>query len=152
MLIPVEELKLLYSRAIKEVAWEEARPLPHTNRYQAGLVFTREGREYCLTFDAAATPEIMQLQTALPFARSPRDGQASLRMAMRLNAETPGVKFYLFDAPTPLLVCAVEAILASHQRIPNSEVVEVVMRNAIQRLEDAVEGVERELRGGAAGY
>jgi hypothetical protein len=42
--------------------------------------------------------------------------------------------------------------LASHQRIPNSEVVEVVMRNAIQRLEDAVEGVERELRGGAAGY
>ena len=69
-------------------------------------------------------------------------------MAVRLNAETPGVKFFLVDAPTPLLVCSIEAILASHHRIPNSEVVDAVLRNAMQRLEDAVDKVEEELRVG----
>ena len=152
MLIPVEELKLLYGRAIKAVAWEDAELLPQANRHQAGLTFRRDGRQFYLSFDAAESPEIMQLQVVLPFARGPRDKQESYRMAVRLNAETPGVKFFLVDAPTPLLVCAVEAILASHRRIPNSEVVDIVLRNALQRLEDAVEGVERELRGGAAGY
>ena len=152
MLIPVEELKLLYSRAIKDVAWEDARQLPQANRYQTGLTFRRDGRHFILSVDAAAAPEIMQLQVMLPFARSPRDKPESYEMAVRLNAETPGVKFFLVDAPTPLLVCAVEAILASHRRIPNSEVVDAVLRNAMQRLEDAVEGVERKFRGGAVGF
>ncbi len=45
---------------------------------------------------------------------------------------------------------SIEAILASHRRIPNSEVVDAVLRNAMGRMEEAVETVERELRGGAA--
>ena len=148
MLIPVEELKLLYSRAIQAVAWEEAEPLPQANRYQAGLTFRKGRRQFILSFDAAASPEIMQVQVVLPFARSPRDREESCRMAVRLNAETPGVKFFLVDAPTPLLVCSIEAILASHRRIPNSEVVDAVLRNAMQRLEDTVDKVEEELRVG----
>lgn len=44
MLIPVEELKLLYSRAIQAVAWEEPEPLPQANRYQAGLSFRKDRR------------------------------------------------------------------------------------------------------------
>lgn len=146
MLIPIEELKLLYGRVIREVAWEEAELLPQTNRHRAGLSFRRDGRQFILSFDALESPEIMQLQVALPFVRSPRDKQASYQLAVRLNAETPGVKFFLVDAPTPLLVCSIEAILASHHRIPNSEVAEAVLRNAMQRLEDAVEKAEQELR------
>jgi len=146
MLIPVEELKIMYARAIREVAWEEALPLPQAGPYQAGLVFRKERREFTLSFDAAASPEIMSLQVVLPFARGATGQGQSYRMAVRLNAETPGVKFFLVDAPTPLLVCSIEAILASHRRIPNSEVVEAVLRNAMQRLEDAVDKVEAELR------
>jgi hypothetical protein len=148
MLIPVEELKLLYSRAIQAVAWEEAEPLPQANRYQAGLSFRKNRRQFTLSFDAAAAPEIMSLQVVLPFARGARDRLESYRMAVRLNAETPGVKFFLVDAPTPLLVCSIEAILASHHRIPNSEVVDAVLRSAMQRLEDAVDKVEEEMRAG----
>jgi hypothetical protein len=56
--------------------------------------------------------------------------------------------FFLVEAPTPLLICSIEAILASHRRIPNSEVVDAVLRNAMGRMEEAVETVERELRVG----
>lgn len=145
MLIPVEELKILYAGAIREMAWEEAHPLPQAGRYQAGFLFRRDRREFILSFDAAAAPEIMTLQVVLPFVRGARDKADSWRLAVRLNAETPGVKFFLVDAPTPLLVCSVEAILASPHRIPNSEVVEAVLRNAMQRLEDAAENAERAL-------
>lgn len=148
MLTPVEELKLLYARAIQEVAWEAAEPLPQANRYQAGLTFRKGRRQFILSFDAADAPEIMSLQVVLPFARGAGDRLESYRMAVRLNAETPGVKFFLVDAPTPLLVCSIEAILASHRRIPNSEVVEAVLRSAMERMEDAVDKVERELRVG----
>jgi hypothetical protein len=148
MLIPVEELKLLYSRAIQAVAWEEAEPLPQANRYQAGLSFRKNRRQFTLSFDAAAAPEIMSLQVVLPFARDEEDAGRAHQMASRLNADTRGVKFFLVDAPTPLLVCSIEAILASHRRIPNSEVVEAVLRSAMERMEDAVETVERELRVG----
>ncbi len=148
MLIPVEELKLLYSRAIQAVAWEEAEPLPQANRYQAGLVFRKSRRGFTLSFDAAAAPEIMNLQVVVPFALDDEAAGRSHKMVSRFNAETRGVKFFLVDAPTPLLVCSIEAILASHHRIPNSEVVDAVLRSAMERLEDAVEKVERELRVG----
>jgi len=146
MLIPVEELKILYGRAIRDVTWEEPRPLPQVSRYQAGLVFRKGRHEFTLTFDAAASPEIMTLQVVLPFARSPDGLAQSYKTAMRLNAEVPGVKFFLADAPAPLLVCSIEAILASHRRIPNSEVVDAVLRSAMQRIEDAVEQAELALR------
>ena len=51
-------------------------------------------------------------------------------------------------SPAPLIVCSVEAILAGFRRIPNSEVVDAVLRNAMGRMEEAVEQVERELRVG----
>jgi hypothetical protein len=101
-----------------------------------------------LSFDAAVAPEIMNLQVVLPFALDDEGAGRSHRMVSRFNAETRGVKFFLVDAPTPLLVCSVEAILASHRRIPNDEVVEAVLRSAMERMEDAVDKVERELRVG----
>ena len=148
MLIPYEELRILYSRAINRVAWEEAQVVPCSGPYRGGLVFRKGRREFTLSFDAAVAPEIMNLQVVLPFALDDEDARRSHKMVSRLNAETRGVKFFLVDAPTPLLVCSVEAILASHRRIPNSEVVEAVLRSAMERMEDAVDNVERELRVG----
>ena len=148
MLIPYEELRILYSRAISLVAWEEAQVVPRSGPYRGGLVFRKGRREFTLSFDAAAAPEIMNLQVVLPFALDDEDAGRSYRMVSQFNAETRGVKFFLVDAPTPLLVCSVEAILASHRRIPNDEVVEAVLRSAMERMEDAVDKVERELRVG----
>ena len=139
MLIPVEELKILYARAIRDVAWEEPQPLPQATRYQAGLVFRKGRQEFQLSFDAVASPEIMTLQATIPFAGGRQSAEALRRRALRLNAETPGVKFFLAEVASPLLVCSVEAILASHGRIPNSEVVDAVLRVAMTRLEDALE-------------
>jgi hypothetical protein len=148
MLIPYEELRILYSRAISLVAWEEAQVLPRSGPYRGGLVFRKSRREFTLSFDAAVAPEIMNLQVVLPFALDDEGAGRSHRMVSRFNAETRGVKFFLVDAPTPLLVCSVEAILASHRRIPNDEVVEAVLRSAMECMEDAVDKVERELRVG----
>jgi hypothetical protein len=148
MLIPYEELRILYSRAISLVAWEEAQVVPRSGPYRGGLVFRKSRREFTLSFDAAVAPEIMNLQVVLPFALDDEGAGRSHRMVSRFNAETRGVKFFLVDAPTPLLVCSVEAILASHRRIPNDEVVEAVLRSAMERMEDAVDKVERELRVG----
>ena len=150
MLMPFEELRMLYSRAINQVTWEESRLLPQSGPHRGGLVFRKDRREYTLTFDADAAPEIMNLQVVLPFALDYGDTGRSQRRVGRFNAETRGVKFFLVDAPMPLLVCSIEAILASHRRIPNSEVVDAVLRSAMGRMEEAVETVERELRGGAA--
>ena len=56
-----------------------------------------------------------------------------------------------YDAPppgfsaVPLLICSVEAILASDCRIPNEEVAEAVFRSALRRLEEAVDRAEEEL-------
>ena len=150
MLIPYEELRILYARAINQVTWEEAQVVPRSGPYRGGLVFRKGRREFTLSFDAAAAPEIMNLQVVLPFALDDEDAARSHKMVSRFNAEIRGVKFVLVEAPTPLLVCSVEAILASHRRIPNSEVVEAVLRSAMERMEDAVEKVEREMRGGAA--
>jgi hypothetical protein len=150
MLIPYEELRILYARAINQVTWEEAQVVPRSGPYRGGLVFRKARREFTLSFDAAVAPEIMNLQVVLPFALDDEDAGRSHKMVSRFNAEIRGVKFFLVDAPTPLLVCSVEAILASHRRIPNSEVVDAVLRNAMERMEDAVDKVEQELRGGAA--
>ena len=148
MLIPTEELKLLYTRAIREVAWQEVNEVTQMSAYQVALRFKALGgrREFILSFESVHSPEIMTLQAQLPFARSMHGMEPARRLAVRLNAETPGVKFFLAETPTPLFICSVEAILASHRRIPNSEVVDAVLRNALQRLEAALEGVERELR------
>ena len=148
MLIPYEELRILYSRAINQVAWEEAQVVPRSGPYRGGLVFRKGRREFTLSFDAAVAPEIMNLQVVLPFAWDDLDVARSHRRIGRFNAEMRGVKFILVEAPTPLLVCSIEAILASHRRIPNSEVVEAVLRSAMQRLEDAIDKVEQELRVG----
>jgi hypothetical protein len=148
MLIPFEELRMLYSRAINQVTWEQSRLLPQSGPHRGGLVFRKDRREFTLSFDADVAPEIMNLQVVLPFALDDEDAGRSHRMVSRLNAETRGVKFFLVDAPTPLLICSIEAILASHRRIPNSEVVDAVLRNAMGRMEEAVETVERELRVG----
>jgi len=150
MLMPFEELRMLYSRAINQVTWEESRLLPQSGPHRGGLIFRKDRREFTLSFDADTAPEIMNLQVVLPFALDDEDAGRSHKMVSRFNAEIRGVKFFLVDAPTPLLVCSVEAILASHRRIPNSEVVEAVLRSAMERMEDAVDKVERELRGGAA--
>ncbi len=150
MLMPFDELRMLYSRAINQVTWEESRLLPQSGPDQGGLVFRKDRREFTISFEAEVAPEIMNLQVVLPFALDDEDAGRSHKMVSRFNAEIRGVKFFLVDAPTPLLVCSIEAILASHRRIPNSEVVDAVLRNAMGRMEDAVEQVERELRGGAA--
>ncbi len=150
MLMPFEELRMLHSRAINQVTWEVSRLLPQSGPHRGGLVFRKDRREFTLSFDADAAPEIMNLQVVLPFALDDQDAGRSHRMVSRLNAETRGVKFFLVDAPTPLLICSIEAILASHRRIQNSEVVDAVLRNAMGRMEEAVETVERELRGGAS--
>ena len=148
MLIPYEELRILYASAINQVTWEEAEVVPRSGPYRGGLVFRKGRREFTLSFDAAAAPEIMNLQVVLPFALDDEDAGRSHKMVSRFNGEIRGVKFFLVDAPTPLLVCSIEAILASHRRIPNSEVVDAVLRNAMGRMEEAVEQVERELRVG----
>ena len=148
MLIPYEELRMLYARAINQVAWEDPQVVPRSGPYRGGLIFRKGRREFTLSFDAAAAPEIMNLQVVLPFAWDDLDAERSHRKVSRFNAEIRGVKFFLVEAPTPLLVCSVEAILASHRRIPNSEVVEAVLRSAMERMEDAVDKVERELRVG----
>lgn len=146
MLIPYEELRILYSRAINHVAWEEPQAVPRSGPYRGGLIFRKGRREFTLSFDAAVAPEIMNLQVVLPFAWDDLDAERAHRRVSRFNAEIRGVKFILVEAPTPLLVCSIEAILASHRRIPNSEVVDAVLRSAMERMEDAVEAVERELR------
>lgn len=147
MLFPTEELRLLYSRAIREVAWEDASVVTQMSAYQVALRFKALNgrREFILSFDSVNSPEIMALQAQLAFARGMHGMEPARRLAVRLNAETPGVKFFLVEAPTPLLVCSIEAILAAHHRIPNSEVVDAVLRNALQRLEDAIERAENEL-------
>jgi hypothetical protein len=148
MLFPTEELKLLYMRAIRDVAWEDVSEVTQTSAYQVALRFKAlDGRrEFILSFDSVNSPEIMALQAQLPFARGMHGMEPARRLAVRLNAETPGVKFFLVEAPTPLLICSIEAILAAHRRIPNSEVVDAVLRNALQRLEEALEQTRRELR------
>ena len=148
MLIPYEELRILYAHAINTVAWEEAQVVPRSGPYRGGLVFRKGRREFTLSFDAAAAPEIMNLQVVLPFALDDDDAGRSHKLVSRFNAETLGVKFFLVEAPAPLLICSIEAILAAHRRIPNSEVVDAVLRNAMGRMEEALEAVERELRVG----
>ena len=56
MLIPIEELKLLYERAIADVTDSPPRPILSAERYQGGFGFMRNGVEYRLAFDAAEAP------------------------------------------------------------------------------------------------
>ena len=129
MLIPIEELKLLYERAIADVTDSPPRPLMSAERYQGGFGFIRNGVEYRLAFDAAEAPECMTLQTNLEFI----SGRAGLEVMRRL------------EAPAPFIVCSVEAILAAYRRIPNTEVAETILQSAMRRLEDVTEEIRLEL-------
>jgi hypothetical protein len=99
----------------------------------------------------------MTLQTNLDFIAG-REGLARMRrLVAQLNAEKKGVKFVLVEAPTPFIVCSVEAILAGFRRIPNTEVAETIVQSAMRRLEDVIEEIHLDLdvegrgvRGGAA--
>ena len=145
MLIPYEELRILYSRAISLVAWEEAQVVPRSGPYRGGLVFRKGRREFTLSFDAAAAPECMTLQTNLDFIGGREGLELMRRLVAQLNAEKKGVKFVLVEAPAPFIVCSVEAILAGYRRIPNREVAETILQGAIRRLEDVTEEIRHDL-------
>ena len=150
MLIPVEELKLLYERAIADVTDSPVRPILSVERHQGGFGFIRNGAEYRLAFDALESPECMTLQTNLDFI-SGRAGLVDMRrLVAQLNAEKKGVKFVLVEAPAPFIVCSVEAILAAYRRIPNTEVAEAILQSAMRRLEDVTEEIRHDLRRRAA--
>jgi len=145
MLIQIEELKLLYERAIANITDSPPRPLPSAERYQGGFRFIRNGVEYRLVFDAAESPECMTLQTNLEFVSGRAGLEAMRRHVAKLNAEKMGVKFVLVEAPAPFIVCSVEAILAAYRRIPNTEVAETILQSAMRRLEDVTEEIRLEL-------
>ena len=145
MLIPVEELKLLYERAIVRVADSSPRPILSAERYQGGFGFIRNDVEYRLAFDAAESPECMTLQTNLEFVSGRAGLETMRRLVAQLNAEKQGVKFVLVEAPAPFIVCSVEAILAAYRRIPNTEVAETILQGAVRRLEDVTEEIRLEL-------
>ena len=145
MLIPIEELKLLYERAIADVTDSPPRPILPAERYQGGFGFLRNGVEYRLVFDAAESPECMTLQTNLEFISGRAGLEAMRRLVAQLNAEKKGVKFVLVEAPAPFIVCSVEAILAAYRRIPNTEVAETILQSAMRRLEDVTEEIRHDL-------
>ena len=145
MLIRIEELKLLYERAIADVTDSPPRPLMSTERYQGGFGFIRNGVEYRLAFDAAEAPECMTLQTNLDFISGRAGLEVMRRLVAQLNAEKKGVKFVLVEAPAPFIVCSVEAILAAYRRIPNTEVAETILQSAMRRLEDVTEEIRHDL-------
>ena len=145
MLIQIEELKLLYERAIANITDSPPRPLPSAERYQGGFRFLRNGVEYRLVFDAAESPECMTLQTNLEFVSGRAGLEAMRRHVAQLNAEKKGVKFVLVEAPAPFIVCSVEAILAAYRRIPNTEVAETILQSAMRRLEDVTEEIRHDL-------
>ena len=147
MLNPVEELKMLYARAIADVTDSPPRPILSAERHQGGFGFIRNGVEYRLGFDAAESPECMTLQTSLEFISGRAGLDAMRRLVARLNAETKGVKFVLVEAPSPFIVCSVEAILAGYRRIPNTEVAETILQGAMRRLEDVTEEIRHDLMG-----
>ena len=146
MLIPIEELKLLYERAIVRVADSSPRPILSAERYQGGFGFIRNDVEYRLAFDAAESPECMKLQTNLEFVSGRAGLEGMRRFVAQLNAEKQGVKFVLVEAPAPFIVCSVEAILAAYRRIPNTEVAETILQSAVRRLEDVTEEIRHDLR------
>jgi len=145
MLIPVEELKLLYERAIANITDSPPRPVLSAERHQGGFGFLRNGVEYRLAFDAAESPECMTLQTNLDFISGRAGLEVMRRLVAQLNAEKKGVKFVLVEAPAPFIVCSVEAILAGYRRIPNREVAETILQGAIRRLEDVTEEIRHDL-------
>lgn len=144
MLIPSEELKMLYSGAIRQMADAPPRALEALGRHQGGFRFHRGEVEFLLSFDAAESPEIMTLQTMLTYSSGLADLPSLSRLAVRYNTELRGVKVFLVEAPIPFLVLSVEAILAAARRIPHSEVAEVILHNATQRLEDALDKIRQE--------
>ena len=145
MLIPIEELKLLYERAIADVTYSPPRPILSAERYQGGFGFMRNGVEYRLAFYAAEAPECMTLQTNLAFISCRAGLEVMRRLVAQLNAEKKGVKFVLVEAPAPFIVCSVEAILAAYRRIPNTEVAETILQSAMRRLEDVTEEIRHDL-------
>ena len=145
MLNRVEELKLLYERAIADVTDSPPRPILSAERHQGGFGFIRNGVEYRLVFDAAESPECMTLQTSLEFISGRAGLEAMRRLVAQFNAEKKGVKFVLVETPSPFIVCSVEAILAAYRRIPNTEVAETILQSAIRRLEDVTEEIRLEL-------
>jgi len=96
-------------------------------------------------FDAAESPECMTLQTSLEFISGRAGLDAMRRLVAQLNAEKKGVKFVLVEAPSPFIVCSVEAILAGYRRIPNTEVAETILQSVMRRLEDVTEEIRLEL-------
>jgi len=147
VLIPIEELKLLYARAIADVTDSPARPILSAERHRGGFRFLRNGVEYRLAFDAAEAPECMTLQTNLEFVSGRAGLEAKRRRVAQLNAEKQGVKFVLVEAPAPFIVCSVEAILAGYRRIPNTEVAETILQSAVRRLEDVTEEIRHDVMG-----
>jgi hypothetical protein len=146
MLIPIEELKLLYERAIADVTDSPPRPIVSAERYQGGFGFFRNGVEYRLAFDALEAPECMTLQTNLEFISGRAGLELMRRLVAQLNAEKKGVKFVLVEAPAPFIVCSVEAILAAYRRIPNTEVAETILQSAMRRLEDVTEEIRHDMK------
>ena len=145
MLIPIEELKLLYGEVIGNVTDQPPRLIPSVEHYQGAFGFLRNGVEYRLAFDALEAPECMTLQTNLDFIAGRAGLEQMRRLVAQLNAEKKGVKFVLVEAPAPFIVCSVEAILAGFRRIPNSEVAEAIVQSAMRRLEDVTEEISLEL-------
>jgi len=136
MLIPEDELRKLYTDALKTVSDHVVYARGEGQEWSK-ITFLNSDKEFELLYNAEMSPEALTVRTIIPAAR--RSKASLLASLNNFNAKRQLVKAYLREEWEGETIClSVELILAERNRIPECELARHALMRALEVLEQTV--------------
>lgn len=136
MLMPEEELRHIYTSALKTVS-DQVVYARGDGQEWSKLAFLSSDKEFELLYNAEMSPEALTVRTMIPAAR--RSKAALLSSLNNFNAKRQLVKAYLRDEWEGETIClSVELILAERNCIPHHELARHALMRALEVLEQTI--------------
>lgn len=136
MLMPEEELRHIYTSALKTVS-DQVVYARGDGQEWSKLTFLNSDKEFELLYNAEMSPEALTVRTTVPASR--RSKAAQLAALNNFNAKHQWVKACLRDEWEGESIClSVELILAERNCIPHRELARHALMRALEVLEQTI--------------
>ncbi|MEI7650500.1 MAG: hypothetical protein WCJ96_00655 [Verrucomicrobiota bacterium] len=138
MLIPQQELEVLYGRAVERMFGQppEIRRSPHFD--WTHLDFTVDRSSWSISFHALQHPNMLSVSQTRELADEYADSPRLLRKLNELNGRFIGVKFTASGQQPVRIIARCSSVLAAGRCLPHSELVPQAINESMEQIEKAL--------------
>jgi len=138
MLIPQQELEVLYGRALERMFGEPPVIRRSSHFDWTHLDFMVDRKCWTVSFHALHYPNMLSVSLARELAEEYADSPRLLRKLNELNTRFIGVKFTAIGEGPVRLVARCSSVLAAGRCLPHSELVPQAINESMEQIETAL--------------